>query len=248
MVRIGYLVVTLSVFAIVASAQEDPLAWFPLQVGSRRVYEHEWKSGDRNRPDVDRWRTEQTITGWVTIPEGIVVLRDVKQLGSSPQRTERVIKPDGQIGFVQEPDYNRDNRTAGDREPYLVRGNCLYVISGGWDIQTRQLRPQYRKYLIEGAVSPDFCFPLRAGQEWGNPHGYTVWRVEPARDNVGSFLPSQYAGAIHILSDNIGGGPVHRETSGFKKESASWVNITSTTGPMMSTPRSSSRLLVSIPE
>ena len=204
MIRTARLLIVLSVFSMVATAQDDPLAWWPLQVGSRWVYEHEAKSGDRNRPDVDRWRTEQTITGWVTIPEGVVVQREVKQLGSSPQRTERVIEGDGRVGFVQEPDYNRKIRTDRDRQPYLVRGNCLYVISGGWNTQTQQLRPEYRKYLIEGTVSPDFCFPLRVGQKWGNLD--IPWRVEPAHDNVGSFLPSEYAGAIHIFSDHFGSG------------------------------------------
>jgi hypothetical protein len=218
MIRTACLLIVLCSCSVIASAQDDPLAWFPLQVGSHWVYEHEAKSGDRNRPDVDRWRTEQTITGWVTIPEGLVVLREVKQLDKSPQRTERVIKPDGQIGFVQEPEYNRNNSTGRDREPYLVRGNCLYVIDGGgWDTQTQQLRPQYRKYLIDGRISPDLCFPLRTGQEWGNPHGYTVWRVEPARDNVGSLLPSEYAGAIYIFSDNIGGGPAASGDVWFQK-------------------------------
>ena len=73
MLRIGRLAVVLSVFSAVASAQEDPLAWFPLQVGSRWVYEHESKSGDRNRPGVDRWTTEETITGRVIISEGLVL-------------------------------------------------------------------------------------------------------------------------------------------------------------------------------
>jgi len=80
MLRIGRLAVALSVLSAVASAQEDPLAWFPLQVGSRWVYEYESKSGDRNRPDVDRWTTEETITGRLSIPEGLVVLRELKQL------------------------------------------------------------------------------------------------------------------------------------------------------------------------
>ena len=77
--RPGLLAVALSAFLMPAVAQEDPLAWFPLRIGSRWVYEHEWKSGDRNRPDVDRWTTEETITAWVTIPEGLGVLRELKQ-------------------------------------------------------------------------------------------------------------------------------------------------------------------------
>ena len=35
MVRMGRLAMALCLFSMVASAQEDPLAWFPLQVGSR---------------------------------------------------------------------------------------------------------------------------------------------------------------------------------------------------------------------
>ena len=87
MVRMGRFAMALSVFSMVASAQEAPLAWFPLQVGSRWVYEHEWKSGDRNRPELDRWATQEAITGWVTIPEGVVVLREVKQQGNLPGKT-----------------------------------------------------------------------------------------------------------------------------------------------------------------
>ena len=58
--------------------------------------------------------------------------------------------------------------------------------------------------MIEGTVSPDFCFPLQMGREWGNND--IPWRVEPARDNVGSFLPSEYSGAIHIFSGHFGSG------------------------------------------
>src|SRR5712671_3867639 len=126
----------LCALSIVSSAQENPLTWFPLQVGSRWVYEHEWKSGDRNGPAVDHWSTEEIVTGWATIPEGIVVLRDAK---------ERV-DPGGQ---------------------------------SGWDSQKQDLRPEFRKYLSDGSVSPDFCFPLETGREWGNND--IPWRVEPAR-------------------------------------------------------------------
>ena len=183
MVRMGRFAMALSVFSMVASAQEAPLAWFPLQVGSRWVYEHESRSGDRNRPDVDRWTTEETITGWVTIPEGLVVLREVKQQQQGNTHGAYLITR--------------------NREPYLVHGNCVYVIDG-WDGQRRQLRQEYLKYLNEGAVSPDFCFPLQTGRAWGNND--IPWRVEPARQGVDSFLPAEYAGAIHIFSSHFGSG------------------------------------------
>jgi hypothetical protein len=216
MVRIGRLTLVLCVFSTVAGAQEDPLAWFPLQVGSRWVYEHEWKSGDRNRPEVDRWTTEETITGWVTIPEGLAVLREVKRQGNATEETitHRVIAPNGQLRYVQQQGNTHSGylitRANG---PYLVHENCIYVVGGGWDGQRQELRPEYRKYLSEGAVTPDFCFPLQMGREWGNND--ISWQVEPAREGVGSFLPAEYAGAIHIFSSHFGSGG--REDAWFQK-------------------------------
>jgi len=203
-VRIVGFAVALCVSSMVASAQEDPGAWLTLQLGSRWVYEHESKSGERNRPNVDRWTTEESITGRVTIPEGLVVLRDVKQLDNPNEQTVpvRVIDPNGRLRYVQQPGYNRDLHS--DREPYLVRGNCIYGLAGGWDSQTQQLRPDYRKYLNEGAVSPRLCFPLQIGREWGNND--IPGRVELAREGVGVFLPTEYAGAIHVFSSHLGSG------------------------------------------
>ncbi len=209
MARMGRFAMALCVFSMVANAQEDPLAWFPLQVGSRWVYEHEWKSGDRNRPKLDRWATQETITGWVTIPEGVVVLREVKQQGNLPGKTitNRVIDPNGQLRYVEHQGNNHSaHLIARDCEPYLIHGNCIYAIGGGWDGQRRELRPEYRKYLSEAAVAPDFRFPLQMGRAWGNVKNGIPWRVEPAREDVGSFLPAEYAGAIHIFSSHFGSG------------------------------------------
>lgn len=204
MARMVCFAVALYVSSTLVSGQEDPTAWFPLQVGNRWVYEHESKSGDRNRPDVDRWSTEESITGRVIIPEGLVVLRDVKELAKPSEQTitVRVIDQNGQLRYAQQPGYNR--AVYSNREPYLIHGNCLYGLAGGWDSQAQQLRPEYRKSLSEGAVSPRLCFPLLMGREWGNND--IPWRVELAREGVGSFLPAEYAGAIHVFSSHFGSG------------------------------------------
>ena len=211
-----YLTLTLCALSIVANAQESPLAWFPLRVGSRWVYEHEWKSGDRNRPDVDRWNSEETITGLVTIPEGVVVLREVTEKDNSSGQTVRtkVITPNGQL---REVDQSRNAHpgylVTRDRGPYLVRSNCVYVIGEGWDGLSQRLRPSYQEYLAKNALSADFCFPLQMGRKWGNND--VPWSVEPARAGVASFLPEEYAGAIHIFSSHFGGGG--REDVWFEK-------------------------------
>jgi hypothetical protein len=42
------------------------------------------------------------------------------------------------------------------------------------------------------------------GRQWGN--GDVPWSVEPARAAVASFLPAEYATAIHIFSSHFGSG------------------------------------------
>jgi hypothetical protein len=200
-----YMTLTLCTLSIVASAQENPLAWFPLRVGSSWIYEHEWKSGDRNRPDVDRWTSEETITGWVTIPEGVVVLRKVKEQGRSTGQTVRtkIVAPNGHLREVELPKIAHPGYlVTRDREPYLVHGNCVYVIGEGWDRQNQRLRPGYQEYLANEALSADFCFPLQMGRGWGNRD--IPWSVEPPRPGVASLLPAAYAGAIHIFSSHFG--------------------------------------------
>jgi len=133
-------------FSMVASAQEDPLAWFPLQVGSHWVYETRGKIG---RPEPAR-RGPLDHRGndhWgVTIPEGLVVLREVKQQQQGNTHGAYLITR--------------------NREPYLVHGNCVYVIDG-WDGQRQQLRPEYLKYLNEGARLTRFLFPFADGPRVG---------------------------------------------------------------------------------
>jgi hypothetical protein len=233
MARMWHFVLALCSFSLVAIAQERPMAWFPLEVGSRWVYEHETKSGDRNRPDVDRWATEETITGWVTIPEGLV-LREVKPQGDPNKKgiTVQTIGPNDQVRSIQGPDYNRGVLTARDREPYLVRGDCIYVIAGGWDSRTQQLRPEYRKYLSEGALSLISVFLCR----WAASGGTTISRGELSRRDAtveARFYPQSILDPFIFLPAIL--AVVDGKTSGFKRASGSWVNITSTTAPTMST-------------
>lgn len=206
MARFGCIALGLCIFSVAACAQNDPLAWFPLQVGSRWIYEHEWKSGDRNRPVVDRWTTEEVITARVTIPEGIVVLRAVKQQGKPDEKTISVpiIGPNGELRRVQQPAHNRGVQSSREGEPYLVRENCIYRIGGGWDSPKQELRPLYRTYVTDAKLSPDFCFPLQMSSSWGTND--ISWRVEQAREGVGSFLQAEYLGATHIFSSHFGSG------------------------------------------
>ncbi len=180
-----YAIWMIFVLPVLASAQADPFAWLPLRVGSHRIYQHEWKSGDRDYPSVDRWTSDESITAWVTIPEGVVVLRDVKQV--TPRNSQA-----------------RGYLVSRDREPYLVHGSCVYVIGEGWDRQNQRLRAAWQKYLAKGALSADFCFPLQPSGQWGNSD--VPWKVEPASAAVPAPIPAEHRGAMHIFSSHFGSG------------------------------------------
>lgn len=177
--------------------------WFPLEVGSRWLYENEWKSGNPGRPSVERWTTEESITGWVRVPEGLVVIREVRRHSKPSEEPTLVLGLNGQAHQVQS---NSDGPyvISRQREPYLVRGSCVYVIDNGFDHQGQQLRPTYQKHVDEQALSPDFCFPLDMGRRWGNSD--IPWRVVPARGGAWSSLAAEYPNAIHVVSEHFGSG------------------------------------------
>jgi hypothetical protein len=114
--------------------------WFPTAVGSRWIYEHEMRDASGTR----RWQTIETITGTLSIPEGLVLLRSVEVKGKSP----------GPAPLLGE-------------SHYLIRNDCLYFLGDQlWNGADRQLRPEYRKQLLAGDAEPTFCFPLTVGKRY----------------------------------------------------------------------------------
>jgi hypothetical protein len=157
------------------------LSWFQVHISDRWVYQNESKSGQSQPSDVSRWISEVTVTNIINIPQGEVVLRQVRYQGA--------YKGSGYVA-----DYGDGN--------YLVRGNCIYFLDAAWD--SGALKPDYIKALDNGAVSPDLCFPMEPGKKWGTPD--RPWHVEGA-DNSGSlFSPMVPSDAIHIVSDHFGSG------------------------------------------
>lgn len=165
-----------------SASQEDPLSWFPLQVGNSWIYQQEWKTGDLQRPEVTRWTTKETITGLLTIPEGLVVLRQVKQQGES------------RGGYVAERGSSN----------YLVHGSCVYFLDDSWDNGERNLRSQYRRDLSNGTLAPDLCFPLKNGERWGTKD--VPWRVHGTGHSTDSFLPPGHESMFHIATSHFGSG------------------------------------------
>ncbi|MGH9355016.1 MAG: hypothetical protein ACRD10_02690 [Terriglobia bacterium] len=178
--------------------QQEALSWIPHQTGDRWIYQHESKdfTGDPQKPEIQRWTTEETVKGLVTIPEGLIIERHVRQ--------------DNESGAVQTTYVDVYGR--GDR---LVRGDCVYFLDlfgwgrgpgpgPAWDSVKKKLNPQFHEALINGTVSPAACFPLKVGKQWGTSSD-RLWRV------VGSggwnlFSPPLPGEAFHMVTKHFTSG------------------------------------------
>ena len=83
----------IALLSTLASAQESSLMWFPLKMDTRWLYDHEAKSGQRSRPDVDHWTTSST----------------------RPASMARVIAPNGEIHYVPQQGDPHGYLTSRDR-------------------------------------------------------------------------------------------------------------------------------------
>ena len=137
--------------------------WFPIHPGDKWIYDHDDRNENGNgraHPVIERWRTEQTITGSWTIPEGTLIETRVEPLGTVPSTIHVQPNP-----------------------AYLIRGNCLYESEVDWTPATHQLTDSFRQGLLAGEYSPDFCFPLMTGKTWGH-EGTRDWKATEIRAGV----------------------------------------------------------------
>ncbi len=139
-----------------AGAQNAVAHWFPVHAGDNWTYEHETRDDagqGREHPIVHRWKTEETIAGSWTVPEGTLVEKRVRIVEGSPP-----------------PGYPLDARPA-----FLIRGECLYMRYMAWQPLDHILTPAFRQDLLTGHIAADFCFPLVVGETWGAAH-WADWR------------------------------------------------------------------------
>jgi hypothetical protein len=147
-----------------AFAQDGVADWFPVHVGDKWIYDHETRDDTGQGPaalEIHRWKTEETIIGSWTIPEGILVGRHVRVTEGSPRRGYRV-----------------------DLDPaYLIQGDCLYRLgTGNWEPSYRRLSPDFLTWLSVGEISADFCFPLVMHKTWGAPNWGGIRPASEAKD------------------------------------------------------------------
>ena len=179
----------------------DVLRYFPLQMGNRWIYDYEHRTGDPERPTVQRWTSEVTVAEHVRVPEGLVVLRKVV----APQA------PPGQF----------------EVEHYLIRGNYVYPFGEIlWDQPTRSLSAGFRDMLAKGDAVPGFFFPLRENllfaekdredreyREWQDarkhPDPFYHWAVEGRGGQGRAVKLSVSPQAFRLVYATIG-GPAER--------------------------------------
>ena len=147
-----------------AFAQNTIADWFPLHVGDKWTYAHESRD-DTGRgsagAEIHRWTTEESIAGSWTIPEGVLIEKQVRITEGDQHAGSRV-----------------DLSSA-----YLLRGDCLYTTWVDWQPRDHTLKPEYRDALLAGHVVPDLCFPLAANNTWGAKD----WQVKGQPDNQGIY-------------------------------------------------------------
>jgi len=83
-----------------ACAQNAVTDWFPVHVGDKWTYDYESRDdngGGPRHPEIRKWTTEETTVGSWTVPEGLMVERQVR---ATPPKPDRV---------------------------FLIRGNCVYA-------------------------------------------------------------------------------------------------------------------------
>jgi len=82
-----------------AYAQNDIAEWFPVHAGDKWTYAYETRDENgrgRAHPEIRKWTTEETVSVSWTVPEGLVVVRQVR---STPPAHDRA---------------------------FLIRGDCVY--------------------------------------------------------------------------------------------------------------------------
>src|ERR1700680_1062039 len=113
-------------FVCALCAADDPLSWYPLQIGHRWVYDSVSKGGDRGNPEIARWTATVTVREHVPTAKGMVVIRGVELEG----------RPNQPQGF------------RGTDVPLLFHGNCLSPLYGeAWDAERRTFKPGWDTYL-----------------------------------------------------------------------------------------------------
>jgi hypothetical protein len=178
-----------------AGAQDVVNAWLPTHIGDSWTYQREERNGAEGggmaHPEIARWRVEETIKGSIAIPEGVLLRKQIRALDPIPVEVRR------HIPWIQEV-----------QESYqLIRGNCVYSVEKQVDTARGQLLPEYRKQLLSGRLSAEFCFPLQQGATWGNVPGSGpdfVWRVLGI--NADPFGPAN--GTAFHFSTRAGSGTI----------------------------------------
>ena len=156
-----------SFFALIAGsqafAQNAVMDWLPIHAGDKWTYQHETRDATGEGPgrlEVHRWQTEETIIGSWTVPEGVLVGRQVRIVDGSPQ--VRGVDPS---------------------PAFLIRGDCLYRLgTRDWEASAHQLTPDFLKWLKSGEIAADFCFPLAVHKSWGAPHWGGIRRASEGTD------------------------------------------------------------------
>jgi hypothetical protein len=166
-------ILVLLLFAVFcAGAQGVARIWYPLQPGDTRVYAKEALDGRMDRPDVERWTTEETVVSAVgdAALDAVLVTVRVKVLDHS--------LPPGRYSNMRERPESH----------LLIRHDCVWIVDGADAgaaayVDDPLHSNRFHADFLHGQVPADYCFPLAPGKEWGrvantSPAEEYIWRVD----------------------------------------------------------------------
>lgn len=150
-------------FSFEIREKADVLAWFPLQVGNRWIYQNTLQTtlvgaGRTKYPAqtyTGTWTTEVVVTAHHRVPEGLVVLiriryDDLRLL--SPKQTDEDDK--ARMNSVIRPACETN---------YLIRGNYVYEFCRDeWNDAAKSLSERFKASTLDKAAEPAFFFPMKA--------------------------------------------------------------------------------------
>lgn len=148
-------------FSIEVKENVDVLDYYPLAIGNKWVYQHEYKSAIHNTGKIITitWISEITVKEHHDIPEGRMIVRTLTIRDVHYDYPEEVDEED--------VSWYKNNIPGRQASHYLLKGNYVYRVPGwGWDEESKMLNKKYAGRI--GKNAPMFFFPMEKVHAWAD--------------------------------------------------------------------------------
>jgi hypothetical protein len=163
-------------FSVEFKEKIDVFDYYPLTVGNKWLYRNEYRSITRSINKTIRitWLSEISIKEQVDIPEGKMIVREIKTDDAKFEIPEGVDESELSRYKSSYPDATLTH--------YLIQGNyVLEVPSWGWNKTKKELTGKYKQRIKKQSAIPVFFFPMSKVRAWSDKKTEEAdYRVFPA--------------------------------------------------------------------